>query len=106
MATKNTQPKKDEKKVEKGHPMILGPRITEKSALYAEKKVYTFNVSENANKNEIKKAIKMLYKVTPVKIGITKITHKVVLRRGVRGIKQGGKKAVVHLKAGDSIAFT
>lgn len=88
------------------HPMIIGPRITEKSALYAEKKVYTFNVPMNANKNEIKKAIKVLYGVTPLKVGITQITSKVVLRRGVLGTKSGGKKAVVHLKKGDSIAFT
>ncbi len=114
MATKDTQKNTKEKAVDskKGtakvtsHPLILGPRITEKSALYADKKVYTFNVPHHANKNEIKKAIKMLYGVTPVKIGITQITQKVVLRRGVLGVKQGGKKAVVHLKKGDSIAFT
>jgi len=105
MATKDT--KKNTKEAKKGtHPLILGPRITEKSALGAEKNnIYTFNVASGANKNEIKKAIKMLYGVTPLRVGITQITKKVVLRRGIEGVKQGGKKAIVHLKKGDKIAF-
>mgnify|MGYP006339180195 FL=1 len=103
---KNTKEKAVEVKKGGSHPLILGPRITEKSAAYAEKKVYTFNVPMHANKNEIKKAIKVLYGVTPMKVGITQITSKVVLRRGILGTKGGGKKAVVHLKKGDSIAFT
>jgi large subunit ribosomal protein L23 len=87
------------------HPLILGPRITEKSALGAEKGIYTFNVARTANKNEIKKAIKMLYSVTPTKIAMVQITDNVKVRRGVLGTKSGGKKAVVYLKKGDKIAF-
>ncbi len=87
------------------HPLILGPRITEKSALGAEKGIYTFNVTRTATKNAIKKAIKMLYSVTPTKVAITQITDKVKVRRGVLGTKSGGKKAVVYLKKGDKIAF-
>ena len=97
--------KKSDKKGEKTHPLIIGQRITEKSAIGADKGMYTFNVVPTANKNEIKKAIKMLYNVTPVKISVTTITSKVVMRRGVEGLKQGGKKAVVYLKKGDKIAF-
>jgi large subunit ribosomal protein L23 len=110
MATKTA--KKNTKEVSKkgsekaSHPFILGPRITEKSALSAERnKIYTFNVAREANKNEIKKAIKMLYGVTPLRVGITQITKKVVLRGGILGTKQGGKKAIVHLKKGDTITF-
>lgn len=87
------------------HPLIHGPRITEKGAHGAEKGVYTFNVAVTANKSEIKKAIKMLYGVTPARIGITQITSKTVTRRGVVGTKQAGKKAVVYLKKGEKIAF-
>jgi large subunit ribosomal protein L23 len=104
---KTTAVKETEKKNDaKTHPLIVGPRITEKSAVGAEHGVYTFNVMPSANKNEIKKAIKMLYGVTPVKIAITQRTAKVVSRRnGVFGTKQGGKKAVVYLKKGDKITF-
>ncbi len=109
MAKEKTQLKKEEKndsKKGKTHPLILGSRITEKSAIEADKGIYTFNVAPIANKNEIKKAIKMIYNVSPVKISITQITKKVVMRGGIMGVKQGGKKAVVHLKKGDKIAFT
>ncbi len=98
--------KSEDRKDTKSHPLIKGPRITEKSALDAERGAYTFNVMPNANKNEIKKAIKILYGVTPVKVSITQITSKVVMRRNILGVKGGGKKAVVHLKKGDKIIFT
>jgi large subunit ribosomal protein L23 len=108
METKTPKTKKvavkDEKKG-KTHPLIIGARITEKSAIFADKGIYTFNVVPSANKNEIKKAIKLLYNVSPTKISITQITKKVVLRRGIPGVKAGGKKAVVYLKKGDKIAF-
>jgi large subunit ribosomal protein L23 len=102
-AKKNTE---ETKKEVKTHPLVHGPRITEKSAIGAEKGIYTFNVSEGANKNEIKKAIKMLYGVTPTKIAMTMRTAKVISRRnGTYATKAGGKKAVVYLKKGDKIAF-
>ncbi|MFA7315190.1 MAG: 50S ribosomal protein L23 [Candidatus Paceibacterota bacterium] len=101
-----TKTKKAEKvKDTKTHPLIKGLRMTEKSALGADKGVYTFNVMPNSTKNEIKKAIKVLYGVTPVKVGITQVAKKVIFRRGVLGTKSGGKKAVVYLKKGDTITF-
>jgi large subunit ribosomal protein L23 len=108
MATTKTKKNTKEKAVAtKGtsHPLIIGPRMTEKSAIGAEKGIYTFNVERNANKTEIKKAIKMLYGVTPVKVSVTQITDTVVLRRNILGTKKGGKKAVVHLKKGDKITL-
>jgi len=110
MATTKTKKNKEVKEVvdakkEKTHKMILGARITEKSAIAAEKGVYTFNVPNEANKNEIKKAIKFLYNVSPLKVSITRIADKTVTRRGNLSIKHGGKKAVVYLKKGDKITF-
>jgi large subunit ribosomal protein L23 len=103
--TKKVVEKKDEAKKGKTHPLVIGPRITEKSAIASDRGAYTFNVVPSANKNEIKKAIKMLYGVTPVKVSMVQITPKTVVRGGVQGVKQGGKKAVVHLKKGDKITF-
>lgn len=107
METKKTKKNTKEKAVEtvKTHPLVKGIRITEKSAINSEKGAYTFNVVDDASKNEIKKAIKMLYGVTPVRVNMTKITEKVIFRRGMMGTKKGGKKAVVYLKKGDKIAF-
>ena len=105
--TKKNTSKKEEaiEKKSKSHPLIKSPRVTEKSATLAEKGIYTFNVPENANKNEIKKAIKLVYGVTPVSVSMTKIADKKIIRRGLESVKRGGKKAVVHLKKGDKITF-
>lgn len=82
---------------------IKNPRVTEKASMYFEKNVYTFDVSEDANKSEIKKAIFTLYKVKPVKVNIVTIPKKQVFVRGKKGVKNGGKKALVYLKEGDKI---
>ena len=109
MATTKTKKNKeevvDDSKKAKTHPLIKGVRVTEKAALAAEKGAYTFNVEDNANKNEIKKAIKLIYGVTPERVTITQITAKKVVRRGKIGYKKGGKKAVVYLKKGDKITI-
>lgn len=83
--------------------LIKNPRVTEKASFVSEQNVYTFNVERNANKTEISKAIKALYKVTPVKINIVNIPKKKVVVRGKPGSRGGGKKAMVFLKKGDKI---
>lgn len=88
-----------------GTEAILRPHITEKSGVLSEKNVYTFQVAKTANKDTIAKAVKSLYKVTPVKIGIVNIPSKKVFVRGKRGVVSGMKKAIVTLKAGDKIDF-
>jgi len=103
--TKKNNDTEEKDKKGKTHPMIKGPRVTEKSAISAEKNVYTFNVAQNANKNEIKKAIKFIYGVIPINVAVTQIAKKTVTRRGITSVKQGGKKAVVCLKKGDKIIF-
>ena len=102
---KNTKEEVVDVKKAKTHPLILSARITEKAALGAEKGNYTFNVSDKANKNEIKKAIKFIYGVLPQRVAIIQIKEKEVVRRGKIGTKKGGKKAVVYLKKGDKIAI-
>ncbi len=85
--------------------IILSPRITEKSVMMTEKGVYTFNVRSDANKTEVAKAIKMIYKVEPVKVNIVNYPSKPKrnAKTGKMGKKSGGKKAVVYLKEGDKI---
>jgi len=89
--------------------VIKHPRVTEKAAILGEvRNAYTFDVSKDATKNDIKTAVEKIYKVSPVKVNITKIAYKKVLVRGQRnkyGYKNGGKKAVVYLKKGDKIQF-
>jgi large subunit ribosomal protein L23 len=85
--------------------LIKNPRVTEKASFHAEQNVYTFDVADNANKSEIKKAIFSLYKFHPVKVNILRVKEKHVISRGVKGVKSGGKKALVYLKEGDKIEF-
>lgn len=84
---------------------IKNPRVTEKASNALEQNVYTFNVSDDANKKEIKKAIFSLYKVNPIKVNISRIPRKNIISKGKRGVRGGGKKAVVYLKKEDKIEF-
>ncbi len=84
---------------------IIRPHITEKSGLLSQGGVYTFVISAKANKDSIAKAIKALYKVTPVKIALLNNPAKKVFVRGKRGSVPGIRKAVVTVKKGEKIDF-
>ncbi len=105
MEKKITKKQKKETKEVKTNSVIKNPRMTEKASILSDKGVYTFNVSVDATKNEIKKAINTLYKVNPTKVAIITIKKKTVFVRGKTGSKAGGKKAMVHLKKGDKITL-
>ena len=81
------------------------PRITEKSSLGSAHNTYTFDVPVDFNKFEIAQAIYALYKVKPVRVNMVRIPSKNIVYRGKRGVKKGGKKAIVFLKKGDKIEF-
>lgn len=83
--------------------VIVRPRITEKATKVAEGNVYTFDITPNASKTQVKEAIVKLYKVTPLKVNVMKIRARKVFVRGKRGVTAGGRKAYVFLKKGDKI---
>jgi len=88
--------------------VLKKPRITEKGAVISGiSNVYPFDVSPDATKKDIIAAVKMIYKVTPVKVAVLTIPSKSVRSRrtGKMGTKSGGKKAYVYLKKGDKIEF-
>lgn len=85
--------------------IIKNPRVTEKASGAYEKNIYTFDVASSANKTEIKKAIFTLYKVKPVKVNILPVPKKEIFSKGKKGVKAGGKKALVYLKKEDKIEF-
>ena len=84
---------------------IIRPHITEKSGLLSQGGVYTFVISAKAKKDSIAKAIKALYKVTPVKIALLNNPAKKVFVRGKRGSVPGIRKAVVTVKKGEKVDF-
>jgi large subunit ribosomal protein L23 len=85
--------------------IIKNPRVTEKASFASEQNVYTFDISQSANKTEIKKAIFALYKVHPVKVNVLSIPRKNIMSKGKAGTKGGGRKAFVYLKKGDKLEF-
>ena len=85
--------------------IIKNPRITEKATFSAEHNVYTFDITQSANKTEIKKAIFALYKVHPVKVNVLPVPKKSIMSKGKAGVRGGGRKAFVYLKKGDKIEF-
>jgi len=87
--------------------LIKKPRITEKATALSEQGVYVFEVSREATKNEIKKAVKEIYNVMPKRVNIINISSKRIfsMRNRREGFKAGTKKAMIYLKEGDKIEF-
>ncbi len=85
--------------------VILRPRVTEKSGFLSQSGVYTFEVTNGANKNSVMQAVKSLYKVVPVKVAMLNNPARNVFIRGRRGVVPGVRKALVTLKKGDKIDF-
>ncbi|MEN9390649.1 MAG: putative ribosomal protein [Candidatus Parcubacteria bacterium] len=87
--------------------VLVRPRITEKAANLTSNDVYTFDVVPSATKVDIMKAVKALYKVTPVKINIVNVKGKrkpLKTRRGF-GTRNANRKAYIFLKKGEQIDF-
>ena len=85
--------------------VIIAPRLTEKTVGLGEKNVYTFVVRRDANKFQVRDAVKALYNVTPVKVNIVnkKPAERMVGSRNRTKHVAGIKKAYVYLKKGDTI---
>ena len=83
--------------------IIIAPVITEKSAIQAEKNVYTFKVASSANKIAIKNAIEAAYGVKVVNVNT--LNTKAKKRRVGRytGKTKTYKKAFITLADGDKI---
>ena len=85
------------------YDIIRKPIITEKSALLAEKAVYTFEVAKDANKVEIKKAIEEIFEVKVVAIRTVNVHRKPKRMSRYEGFKSAYKKAIVRLEPGQTI---
>jgi large subunit ribosomal protein L23 len=87
--------------------VILGPIISEKSMNDAAKGKYTFKVSKESTKKDIKKAIEEQFKVNVLKVATITVKgrgSKTGVKR-VETVKQPYKKAIALLKAGQKISI-
>ena len=87
------------------HPgeILIRPVVSEKSYEQITQNRYTFKVHKDAHKTQIRQAVEELFDVKVVGVNIIKVQPKPKRRGVTRGTKPGWKKAIVELKAGDSI---
>jgi large subunit ribosomal protein L23 len=86
------------------HRTIVRPLVTEKtSAAYQARGEYTFEVHPQANKTSIKSAIEQLFGVKVTGVWTSQQRGKPRRVGTSSGLRPRWKKAIVTLKAGDTI---
>ena len=85
--------------------VILAPIVSEKSYAATTRGSYTFRVHSDAHKTQIRQAVEELFEVDVVRVNIIKVQPKPKRRGMIKGAKPGWKKAIVQLKAGQSIEY-
>ncbi len=84
--------------------ILVQPHMTEKTtAMRLGRNQYVFQVSTEANKVEIKKAVEARFQVIVESVNTINQQGKIKSMRGQPGRRAGWKKAVVRLKSGDAI---
>ena len=85
--------------------IVLAPVVSEKSWAGTATGKYTFRVHKDAHKTQIRQAIEELFEVKVEAVNIIKVQAKPKRRGAIKGTRQGWKKAVVQLAAGQRIEF-
>src|SRR3990167_4034634 len=98
---KDTSPDK-KRDLSQSH-VLLRPYVTEKTAHNSSAGTYVFVVSSDANRLQIKQAIKGVYGVLPVSVRIQRIGGATLRFRGIYGKQSDWKKAFVTLPKGKKI---
>ena len=85
---------------------ILSPMVTEKTTNLSEQNKVVFKVPRKATKDNLKKNIEKIFKVTVLKVNIINQKRKKKIKQGKPSIRPGYKKAIITLKKGQSIDLT
>ena len=83
--------------------VIIRPVVSEKSYVLAEVGKYTFRVNDRAHKTQIRQAIEELFDVKVVEVRTSSVKSKPKRRGHTSGRTRQWKKAIVQVRAGDSI---
>jgi large subunit ribosomal protein L23 len=83
--------------------VIIRPVVSEKSYVLSAADKYTFRVHPNAHKTQIRQAIQELFGVRVVEVRTVNVKSKPKRRANISGRTRTWKKAVVQIKAGESI---
>ncbi len=85
--------------------VILGPHVTEKSAMAGDDNQYVFKVLRDASKPEVKAAVEKLFDVKVVDVRVANMKGKTKRTRFGLGKRSDWKKAYVRLEQGQDIDF-
>jgi large subunit ribosomal protein L23 len=86
------------------HDIIVRPLITEKSSVaYQDQQAYTFEVHPEANKYQIRAALKELFGVTVTDVRTMQMRRHAVVRGRTTGTTKRWKKAIVTLAEGQTL---
>jgi large subunit ribosomal protein L23 len=83
--------------------IIIRPVVSEKSFVLAEAGKYTFRVADKAHKTQIRQAIEQLFDVKVVEVRTSSVKSKPKRRGQTAGRTRKWKKAIVEVRAGDTI---
>mgnify|MGYP005854864481 FL=1 len=85
------------------HDVIIRPIVSEKSYELMEQNRYTFEVHRDAVKEQIAQAVEEIFGVRVEKVNTMNVSGKPRRLRYNKGLSRSWKKAIVTLKAGDTI---
>lgn len=86
--------------------VLLAPIVSEKSAAVSETgNAVVFRVLPSANKEQIKRAVELMFKVEVDDVRVLNVKGKVRLRGRFVGKRSDWKKAYVKLKPGQDINY-
>jgi large subunit ribosomal protein L23 len=83
--------------------VLIAPVVSEKSYSGLADRRYTFKVHQDAHKTQIRQAVEHLFDVKVRSVNIVKVQPKPKRRGAIKGVRQGWKKAIVQLHAGQTI---
>jgi large subunit ribosomal protein L23 len=83
--------------------VILKPVLSEKSYVLSAAGKYTFRVHPNAHRTQIRQAIESLFDVHVVEVRTLSVKSKPKSRGSTYGQTRTWKKAIVQVRAGESI---
>ena len=83
--------------------VIIRPVVSEKSYVLATANKYVFRVHADAHKTQIRQAVEALFDVSVISVHTMSVKSKPKRRGYTSGRTREWKKAVVQVRAGDSI---
>jgi large subunit ribosomal protein L23 len=83
--------------------VLIRPVVSEKSYVLSAANRYTFRVHADAHKTQIRQAVEALFEVHVVDVRTASVKSKPKRRGTTRGHTRAWKKAIVQVRAGESI---